>query len=39
MFTKPLAALPLTARVELGGARFFLAHGAPREPRAIFRRW
>jgi putative phosphoesterase len=27
-----LASLPLTARVELGGARFFLVHGAPREP-------
>jgi putative phosphoesterase len=27
-----LASLPITARVELGGARFFLAHGAPREP-------
>ena len=27
-----LAALPTTARVELGGARFFLAHGSPREP-------
>jgi putative phosphoesterase len=27
-----LAALPTTARVELGGARFFLAHASPREP-------
>jgi putative phosphoesterase len=27
-----LAALPTTARVNLGGARFFLAHGAPRKP-------
>ena len=27
-----LASLPLTARVELGGAKFFLAHGTPREP-------
>jgi protein phosphatase len=27
-----LAILPTTARVELGGARFFLAHASPREP-------
>ena len=27
-----LGTLLLTARVELGGARFFLAHGAPHEP-------
>src|SRR5450759_2251012 len=26
-----LRALPTTAQVELGGARFFLAHGSPRE--------
>lgn len=29
-----LAALPTTARVEMGGARFFLAHASPREPMA-----
>lgn len=29
-----LAGLPQTARVEIGGARFFLAHGTPREPLA-----
>jgi putative phosphoesterase len=29
-----LAALPTTIQVELGGARFFLAHGSPREPLA-----
>ena len=27
-----LASLPTTARVELGGSRFFLAHGTPSEP-------
>ena len=27
-----LASLPTTAQVELGGAKFFLAHGTPREP-------
>ncbi len=27
-----LAALPTTARIELGGARFFLAHASPRAP-------
>jgi putative phosphoesterase len=27
-----LAALPTTAQIELGGARFFLAHGSPRAP-------
>ncbi len=27
-----LAARPTTAQIELGGARFFLAHGSPREP-------
>jgi len=29
-----LRALPTTLQVELGGARFFLAHGSPREPLA-----
>ncbi|MCL4488148.1 MAG: metallophosphatase family protein [Chloroflexi bacterium] len=29
-----LAALPTTALVEMGGARFFLAHGSPRAPLA-----
>lgn len=27
-----LAGLPTTARAEFGGAKFFLAHGSPREP-------